>query len=149
MKPGDDTSSICMVFKNILEEAMQSMTTEVYHLLNTSMWRQWKGQERSKWDLFCTSLRNDYRRRLDDMINGVLKFDNVVSEFERKMKREIVELIELGKLQHEERDAVFEDIFDRILNEAKALHEPFAHTVPTSVKKAYGMFDLTQKFSKY
>ena len=79
-------------------------------------------------------------------MSGVFEFEDEVSRYEVKMKKEIVELIDQGKLDAEKREEVFRGIFNRIVNEAKGKHEPFAERVPISVKNQYGISNLTKMF---
>ena len=115
-------------------------------MLETTMWKKWKDQELSKWNSFCISLQNDYKYRLRDFMSGVFEFEDEVSRYELKMKKEIVELIDQGKLDAEKSGEVFRDIFNRIVSEATAKHEPFAEKVYISVKHLYGISDLTKMF---
>ena len=124
----------------------EALTRDVQRMLETTMWKKWKDQELSKWNSFCMSLQNDYKHRLGDFMNGVFDFEDAVSGYERKMKNEIVELIDQGKLDAEKSGEVFRDIFNRIVNEAKGKHEPFAESVPISVENQYAISNLTKMF---
>ena len=134
------------VFDSNVSEMSEVLTRDVQRILETTMWKKWKDQELSKWNSFCMSLQNDYKHRLGDFMSGVFEFEDEVSRYELKMKKEIVELIDQGKLDAEKSGEVFRDIFNRIVNEAKGKHEPFAESVPISVENQYAISNLTKMF---
>ena len=134
------------VFDINVDVKKKALTRDVQRMLDTKMWRKWKSDELSKWTSFCLSLQNDYKVRLEGFMNGVFEFEKEVCEYERKMKNEIVELIDQGKLDGDKRDGVFSGNFTQIVeSEDKECDESFGDGVAISTENQYGTSGTEQQ----
>lgn len=154
---GEDTRE--QLYKTL--EAQVSSTKEqaqmeVETIWKEPRWQKWRAQEESSWVKFCEDLDAGYRIRLDDYIAGILRFENVVREYEMKVKQEIAALIDAGTLQmegrskeeyQEEKEKHFRDIFERIKHEAMESHPPYAGEVPRAVTTVYQDSEVANRFN--
>jgi hypothetical protein len=135
---------LMQTLKSKVEDTIKEETRKVNKILQQKQCQKWKVEETSCWGDFCSDQKRQWMRRLDDCVDGVVKFDSVVKDYNNKIRVKI----ELDAKRYSE-DLTAKDrqtkmkghfennIFKRILLEAEEKCPSEEPTIPERVLVQY------------
>ncbi|CAK9878987.1 unnamed protein product [Sphagnum jensenii] len=130
-----------ILFFNV-KETIEEEADKVEKILEEKKWQTWKCKESALWSEFCLDQERHWKSRLQDCIDGVLKFDNVVQTYNKEIQVAIESKV-LGyplarnKSQNLKMKKDFSELFDCILQKAENDHPALEKEVHGKVEKVY------------
>jgi hypothetical protein len=112
-------------------------------ILQQKQYQKWI-EETRRWGDFCSDQKRQWMKRLEDCVDGVVKFDSVVKDYNNKIRMEIEldakrysEDLTAEDRQTKMKDHFENNIFKRILREAEEKYPCEEPTIPERVLKQY------------
>eukprot|EP00250_Pteridium_aquilinum_P022567 c25412_g1_i1 orf=330-6386(+) len=131
----DDTSLVWLQFCKV-QATINEQSKRVEEILQNSRWLiTWKAEEGKNWKQFLKQQEQWFNMQLHNYKTGVIQFEKLVSECDKRMQQDI---IALRGLPHNDRQAIsFETMFSNFLKSAEKLYEPSADSVEALVNSVY------------
>ncbi|KAH7306198.1 hypothetical protein KP509_22G001400 [Ceratopteris richardii] len=126
-----------------LRDAVDSKRQEVLRLFETNKaYNEWKASVLAQWDLFCSQTDHWYQKRIDDLVNGEVKFKQVIEEYQLKCKEEIVNNYDsriwgADQIDREQMQERFEKLFEKIVKSAKDDYPPISASIHKQITQYY------------
>jgi len=137
------TIGLMKTLKSKVEDTIKEETREVDKILQQKQCHKWKVEETSHWGNFCSDQERQWMKRLEDCVDGVVKFDSVVKDYNNKIRVEIEsDAKRYEDLTAKDRETKMKDhfennIFKRILREAEEKYPSEEPTIPQRVLAQY------------
>jgi hypothetical protein len=137
------TIGLMKTLKSKVEDTIKEETREVDKILQQKQCHKWKVEETSHWDNFCSDQERQWMKRLEDCVDGVVKFDSVVKDYNNKIRVQIEsDAKRYEDLTAKDRETKMKDhfennIFKRILREAEEKYPSEEPTIPQRVLAQY------------
>jgi hypothetical protein len=130
-----------ILFFNV-KETIEEEADKVEKILEEKKWQTWKCKESALWSEFCLDQERHWKSRLQDCIDGVLKFDNVVQTYNKEIQVAIESKVEGYPLARNEVENLkmkkdFSELFNCILQKAENDHPALEKEVHEKVEKVY------------
>jgi hypothetical protein len=108
-----------ILFFNV-KETIEEEGDKVEKILEDKKWQTWKCKESALWSESCLDQEQHWKNQLQDCIDGVLKFDNVVKTYNKEIQMAIESKVEGYPLARMESRYItmrsdFSELFDCIL----------------------------------
>ncbi|KAH7442702.1 hypothetical protein KP509_03G099800 [Ceratopteris richardii] len=141
-----------------VSQVVEEQTQKVMKMAEKARWAQWKAYTEEEWKRSCRNTKEWYKKRVEDLENGVLKYERVIAEYENQCKLEITSKIDSGEWKFvgstpeddRELEERFEDYFQKILARAQVAYPPIADSIHQRVMERYDAHGLlTKKFDLY
>jgi hypothetical protein len=125
-----------------VKETIEEEGEKVEKILENKKWQTWKSKESALWSESCLDQERHWKSRLQDCIDGVLKFDNVVTTYnkeiqmaiESKVKGYLLPTIEFREFRMK---SEFSELFGGILQRAEKNHPALEKEICGKVEKVY------------
>ncbi len=138
------SKGLMQTLESKVEDTIKEETREVDKILQQKQYQKWKVEETSRWGDFCSDQKGQWMKRLEDCVDGVIKFDSVVKDYNNKIRVEIEldakrysEDLTAKDRQTKMQDHFENNIFKRILREAEEKYPSEEPTIPERVLKQY------------
>ncbi|CAM6024658.1 unnamed protein product [Sphagnum balticum] len=137
------TIGLMKTLKSKVEDTIKEETREADKILQQKQCHKWKVEETSHWGNFCSDQERQWMKRLEDCVDGVVKFDSVVKDYNNKIRVEIEsDAKRYEDLTAKDRETKMKDhfennIFKRILREAEEKYPSEEPTIPQRVLAQY------------
>ncbi|KAH9560980.1 hypothetical protein CY35_06G138000 [Sphagnum magellanicum] len=126
-----------------VKETIEEEGDKVEKILENKKWQTWQSKESALWSESCLDQERHWKSRLQDCIDGVLKFDNVVKTYNKEIQMAIESKVgggyPLERMEFREfkmkRD--FSELFDGILRRAENSHPALGKEICGKVEKVY------------
>jgi len=130
-----------ILFFNV-KETIEEEGDKVEKILEEKKWQTWKCKESALWSESCLDQERHWKSRLQDCIDGVLKFDNVVQTYNKEIQVAIESKVEgyplaRNEVQNFEMERDFSELFYCILQKAENDHPALEKEVHGKVEKVY------------
>jgi hypothetical protein len=124
-----------------VKETIEEEGDKVEKILENKKWQTWKSKESALWSESCLDQERHWKSRLQDCIDGVLKFDNVVKTYNKEIQMAIESKVEgylpgMGFREFKMRRE-FSELFDGILQRAEINHPALEKEIHGKVEKVY------------
>ncbi|KAH7306443.1 hypothetical protein KP509_22G012300 [Ceratopteris richardii] len=126
-----------------LRDFVESQRQEVAKLFHTNKtYNEWKASVLAQWDLFCSQTDHWYQKRVDDLVNGEVKFKQVIEKYQLKCKEEIVNNYDARiwgteQINSEQMRERFEKLFEEIIRSAESEYRPISANIDKQISDYY------------
>jgi hypothetical protein len=137
------STGLMQTLESKVEDTIKEETRQVDKILQQKQYQKWI-EETRRWGDFCSDQKRQWMKRLEDCVDGVLKFDSVVKDYNNKIRVEIEfnakcysEDLTAKDRQTKMQDHFENYIFKRILREAEEKYPSEEPTIPKRVLEQY------------
>ncbi len=143
-----------IIFRNNMKETIANEQDKVGKLLEERQGQRWKVEETKQWEFFCLDQERQWKGQLQQLIDGVFKFDKVVEDYNNDIKKEIeshVQDYQFDKTSEGDRERKmkerFEELFTKKLHNAESLYPPLEPQVPQKVLDMYRQHTVGRQYN--
>ncbi|KAH7306439.1 hypothetical protein KP509_22G012000 [Ceratopteris richardii] len=122
---------------------VRCQTLEVEKLFDANKsYSEWKSSELEQWDHFCSSTEHWYEKRIDDLVNGEVRFKRVIEKYQLKCKEEIVKKYEegiwgAGQIDSAQMQRRFAMFFEDVVKRAEREYPPISASIREQIGECY------------